>query len=237
MNENLLRDLHEAQIEEIATVKAAIAELAKKPSVTPADIVKMQMMIANIKIPEQDLSELQLYFYSNLTATSSNTNDRIIATHQAVNECNSNVVNNYKSIDKQLKELLRMQSDPTQNVKIHKLDLSSWRVFFALVGVAITSFVLSVCTYNLYIENERLQENDIKYRYIKMTIGTSGDYIDQIEEYVRNNPEGEALKNMKERVDSYEKAVADKLRAEEQARLRSTKAAELDKQIKELKDN
>ncbi len=66
-----------------------------------------------------------------------------------------------------------------------------------------------------------------------MTI-VDGDYIDQIEEYVRTNADGKALQNLEERVDAYEKTVADKLRAEEQARLRAAKAAELNREAAEL---
>ncbi|MFI3293196.1 MAG: hypothetical protein SNG27_06425 [Rikenellaceae bacterium] len=56
MNESLMRDLHDTQIEELTAVKTAIAELANKPTATPTDIAKVQMMITNIRIPEHDNS-------------------------------------------------------------------------------------------------------------------------------------------------------------------------------------
>ncbi len=58
MNESLMRDLHDTQIEELTAVKTAIAELAQRPTATPTDIAKLQMMIANIRIPEQDNSQV-----------------------------------------------------------------------------------------------------------------------------------------------------------------------------------
>ncbi|MFR9553201.1 MAG: hypothetical protein SNH35_03035 [Rikenellaceae bacterium] len=236
MNESLMRDLHDTQIEELTAVKTAIAELAKKPTATPTDIAKVQMMIANIKIPVQDLSELKKFIEQHITSIS--THSQVALVDKLIRSCNNNLVDIYNSIDKKMGELVALQSsDSKPQTTIHKLDFSLWRVLFLFIGIIIVSFALSVCTYNLYIENERLQANDIKYRYIKMTIGTSGDYIDQIEEYVRNNPEGEALKNMKERVVSYEKAVADKLRAEEQARLRSSEATKLNEKADKIKNS
>ncbi|MFI3306539.1 MAG: hypothetical protein R3Y68_08540 [Rikenellaceae bacterium] len=233
MNENLMRDLHDTQIEEIAAVKTAIAELAKRPTATPNDIARLQVLIANIKIPAQDFSELKRFVQQQITNTATHT--QVAQVDKLIRSCNNNLVDIYDSIDKRLGEVATLQRcDNKPQTIIHKFELSSWRVLFFFIGVVITSFVMSLCTYNLYIENERLQANDVKYRYIKMTVGTGGDYIEEVEEFVRTNADGKALQTLEDRVDAYERTVADKLRAEEQARLRAAKAAELNREAAEL---
>lgn len=231
MNESLIRDLHDTQIEEIAEVKNAIAELAQKPTATQTDIAKVQMMIANIKLPEADNTEI-LKLVNQLSKQCA-TADKLNSLELLCRGLKAKLENN----SEQLGDVRQQMKEPVSNKYHHIIDFRSTAGIIVMVCmVLITAAAVSAWVYELN-SNKQERENDIKYRYIKMTVGTGGDYIDQIEEYVRNNPEGEALQNMKERVDSYERAVADKLRAEEQARLRATKAAELDKQIEELKHN
>ncbi|MFR9524554.1 MAG: hypothetical protein SNI91_00140 [Rikenellaceae bacterium] len=140
MNENLLRDLHDTQIEELNNLRAAIKELAEKPTASPTDIAKVQMMLSNIKLPEQDFSELKRYFYDTIMTTTSYTKTQLTEMENILKLGNSNLTNGYKSINNRLDELARLQNEPKPKVNIHKFDFSSGRVFFATLGL----FALSV---------------------------------------------------------------------------------------------
>ncbi|MFR9496203.1 MAG: hypothetical protein SNG90_09535 [Rikenellaceae bacterium] len=102
MNESLLRDFHDAQIKEIAEVKAAIVELAEKPTASPTDVARVQMMLSNIKLPAQDFSELKRYIYNTVMTTASNTGTQVAGVDKLVRSCNNNLVGIYNSIDKRL---------------------------------------------------------------------------------------------------------------------------------------
>ncbi len=234
MNESLLRDLHETQIEELNKLKVAIKELAEKPTASPTDVAKIQMMLSNIKLPAQDFSELKQYFYDTIMTTTSYTKTQLMEMENILKLGNDNLANNYKSINNRLDELARLQSAQKPKVNIHKFDFSSERVFFATLGLFVLSVGLCIYVYNVKAENYRLSVNDLKYRYIKM-IGNIDDLlVYDLEELIYKDKSGKVLKEMKKQIEDYERAIELKIKAEEQARLKTEESAKLDKQIKEL---
>ncbi len=235
MNESLLRDLHDTQIEELNKLKTAIKELAEKPTASPTDVGKIQMMLSNIKLPAQDYSELKKYIYNTVMTTISNTDTQIAGVDKLVRNCNNNLVGIYNSIDKRLAELAEQQQmDNKPQVHIHKLDFTSRRVFFAILGLVVASFGLCIYAYNIKVENVRLSANDLKYRYIKMIGDIDDRLVYDLEELIYKDKSGRVLKEMKKQVEDYERAIELKIKAEEQARLKTEESAKLDKQIKEL---
>ncbi len=234
MNESLLRDLHETQIEELNKLKAAIKELAEKPAATAEDVAKIQMMLGNIKLPTQDFSELKQYFYDTIMTTTSYTKTQLTEMENILKLGNSNHTNGYKSINNRLDELARLQSDQKPKVNIHKFDFSSGRVFFATLGLIVLSIGLCIYLYNVKVENYRLSVNDLKYRYIKMVGNIDDRLVYDLEELIYKDKSGKVLKEMKKQVEDYERAIELKIKAEEQARLKTEESAKLDKQIKEL---
>lgn len=66
----------------------------------------------------------------------------------------------------------------------------------------------------------------------------AGDIDDRLvydlEELIYKDKSDRVLKEMKKQVEDYERAIELKIKAEEQARLKTEESAKLDKQIKEL---
>ncbi|MFR9535048.1 MAG: hypothetical protein SNG49_09535 [Rikenellaceae bacterium] len=235
MNESLLRDLHETEMEGLTELKTAIKELAEKPTASPTDVAKVQMMLTNIKLPAQDYSELKQHIYNTIMATASNTNTQIAGVDKLVRSYNSNLVGIYNSIDKRLAELAeQQQQDNKPQVHIHKLDFTSWKVFVAVISLGVIAFGVTCYALKQQDEIEGLRANDLKYRYIKMIGDIDDRLVYDLEELLHKDKSGNVLKEMKKQIEDYERAIELKIRAEEQARLNQAESTKLDKQIKEL---
>ncbi|MFR9652826.1 MAG: hypothetical protein SNG47_03335 [Rikenellaceae bacterium] len=235
MNESLLRDLHETEMEGLTELKSAIKELAETPTASPTDVAKVQMMLANIKLPAQDYTELKQYIYNTIMSTASNTNTQIAGVDKLVRSYNSDLVGIYNSIDKRLAELAeQQQQDKKPQVHIHRLDFTSWKVFVAVISLGVIAFGATCYTLKQQIEIDELRANDLKYRYIKMVGDIDDRLVYDLEELIYKDKDGKVLKEMKKQIEDYERAIELKIRAEEQARLNQAESAKLDKQIKEL---
>ncbi|MFI3293802.1 MAG: hypothetical protein SNG27_01690 [Rikenellaceae bacterium] len=240
MNENLLRDLHDAQIEELNNVKAAIAELAKKPIATPKDIVELQDMIANIKIPTQDNSQVT-EAVQQLQALSKRLDDN------ADNQCKYlNAIYQYcKSLDEknntdsevmaqgieELKEASKRIDSKVFQFKLSHLITLSW-------AIAMT-FISAYCLYENYsIESQvaKMRENNLKYRYIKMKGEATPKQIAEIENIFEYNRNNKKIQEMQKDVVAFEEAVAKKAIADEQVRLNKLESERQSNKAKSVKD-
>ncbi|MFR9542141.1 MAG: hypothetical protein SNH27_08815 [Rikenellaceae bacterium] len=239
MNENLLRDLHDAQIEELNNVKAAIAELAKKPITTPKDIAELQDMIVNIKIPTQDNSQVA-EAVRQLQALSKRLDDNADNQHKYLNA----IYQYCKSLDEknntdsevmaqgieELKEASKRIDSKVFQFKLSHLITLSW-------AIAMT-FISAYCLYENYsIESQvaKMRENNLKYRYIKMKGEATPKQIAEIEDIFEYNRNNKKIQEMQKDVVAFEEAVAKKALLDEQTRLAEQESQRLEKAATELK--
>lgn len=113
--------------------------------------------------------------------------------------------------------------------KCHSFELKTSRPFFFQMGLIIVAMAL-ICgnAYQLKT-NRKLEDNDLKYRYILMRGGIDGGKLDTLETCFNRNRNGEQVDVIREQVEDFEyksKKIAEKL---EQVRLLKQKVTDLEK--------
>ncbi|MFR9541605.1 MAG: hypothetical protein SNH27_06090 [Rikenellaceae bacterium] len=239
MNESLLRDLHFAQMEEIAKVQTAFAEMAQKSTVTPADITNLQDMIANIKIPVQDASHAaealrQLQTLSKqFDDTADNQRKYLNAIYQYCKSLDEKKSNDSEVMAQGIEEL-KKACEKIDN-KVFHFKLSHYAVqLWAVVMTLISAY----CLYeNHSIESQvaKMRENNLKYRYIKMKGEATPKQIAEIEDIFEYNRNDKKIQEMQKDVVAFEEAMRKKAELDEQTRLSEQESQRLEKTATELK--
>ncbi len=239
MNESLLRDLHETEMEGLTELKTAIKELSEKPTATPNDIANLQEMIARIKIPTQDNSQVaealrQLQALSKqFNDTAENQNKYLNAIYQYCKSLDEKKSNDSEVMAQGIEELRKACEKIDSKVFQFKLS------HFAVLSWAITmTFISAYCLYDNYSmegQVEKLRENNLKYRYIKMKGEATPKRIADIEDIFEYNRNYDKIIEMQNDVNAYEEAVRKKALLDEQTRLQQLESEKLKKQTDELK--
>ena len=236
MNDNLLGDFHQAQMDELKTIINKIDSLSVAQESSPnlqGELSSIKSLVGNIKLPAQDNTELNKLLST--IAHSQADSSQVLEINKLIRSCNNNLVDVCTSIGSRIDEIAEYQKhDPKPKTTVHKLDLSSRRVLIGLIGSVVIAIGTTLWALDLHRDHDKLRTNDLKYRYIKMVGDVDDTFIAEIEEYIYNDKSGKILIHIEEKVESYEKTMAEKIRAEEQARLRTQEAAELDSKIKKL---
>ena len=130
--------------------------------------------------------------------------------------------NEVKSLVQKLKTTIE---EGVHNFKHHRIGFETPFVFWTIVVE--TAMILGLFTWIIISEkpNQREEDNDLKYRYIKMK--------GEIFELNRNN---HAINLMREDVETYEEAVRKQVALAEQARLKEQAAKEQESKAKSIKD-
>ena len=155
----------------------------------------------------------------------------------------ANIENNVSNRVSQLEELIlskleQIEQAQTAPKKLHhriSVDIKSSWVSFTLVGLFLF-LVTSLCLcYKLKEANNKLADNDIKYRYIKMYSKTDSIQISKLEDIFVYNRNEITIDKIKSDVQEYEQAVYKSAQLLEQAKLREEEAKELQNQADKLK--
>ncbi len=80
------------------------------------------------------------------------------------------------------------------------------------------------------------QDNDLKYRYVKMKGETTPEQLVELENIFGPNRDNERIRLIREDVEAYEEAVQRQAALTEQARMKEQVARELDSKAKSIKD-
>jgi len=83
--------------------------------------------------------------------------------------------------------------------------------------------------------NLQRNDNDLKYRYMKMKGDISPELIVELEEIFTINRDAERIKQMRSDVEKYEQTILRQAALIEQARLKAQEAEQLDAQSKSIK--
>lgn len=137
-----------------------------------------------------------------------------------------------------LSKLEQIEQAQTAPKKLHhriSVDIQSSWVSCVLAGLFLF-LVTSLCLcYKLKEANNRLADNDIKYRYIKMYNQADSIQILKLEDIFVYNRNEEAIKKIKSDVRKYEDAILKSAQLIEQAKIKNEQAQELQNQAEELK--
>lgn len=90
--------------------------------------------------------------------------------------------------------------------------------------------------YHLSRPNVQRDDNDLKYRYIKMKGDASAEQIATLEDLFELNRDNQKIEQMREDVETYEEAVRKQAALAEQARLKEQAAKEQESKAKFIKN-
>lgn len=134
-----------------------------------------------------------------------------------------------------LEQIEQAQTAPKKLYHRISVDIKSSWVSFTLVGLFLF-LITSLCLcYKLKETNNRLADNDIKYRYIKMYCKTDSVQISQLEDIFVYNRNEKIIDKIKSDVQEYEQAIYKSAQLLEQAKMREQEAIELQNQADKLK--
>lgn len=122
---------------------------------------------------------------------------------------------------------------PVRTEHHHIFSIASSKVFYGIIGLCIVCLFLILSVFHQRKEIVTYKDNDLKYRYIQMQgeISPAGILIlDSIFENRRDS-----VRIIRRQVIQHEKAVIEKAKRLEQARLKEQEAEQFKKQVESLK--
>lgn len=136
-----------------------------------------------------------------------------------------------------LRQIKQTQAEPQKVLHRISIDITSSWVFIALTGLGIMLLVSLFFHYQQRETISSLEDNDLKYRYIKAFNQADSINIYRLEDIFDYNRNPKAIKDIRESVKKYEKELAEKAKRIEQARLKEQEALKLQEEAERLKSN
>lgn len=106
---------------------------------------------------------------------------------------------------------------------------------FTIGGLAIFLITLLVFCYNLKQINNKLVDNDLKYRYIKMHNHIDSTGVYRLEDVFNYNRNKDSIRQIKYKVEKFEFAVLEQARHIEQAHLNQEEANKFEEEAQKQK--
>jgi hypothetical protein len=163
-----------------------------------AIIAMLEEIIANTKnqkTPTIDLSKVE------------NLADRLEESIDSTTDCTA-----------QMEQILEDVRKPIVNQRKITIEVVSKEVVFTFIGMIIIIVGLTSWLYFTTRPNHSREDNDLKYRYIRMKDGVTPKEVEKLEDIFDYNRNAQEIKSIRERVEKYEQTV--KQEAENSARLR-----------------
>lgn len=136
----------------------------------------------------------------------------------------------------ELNAILEQVKKPVRIERRYIIDLQSGKTqiaVFILIGALIGC--------SLIINSQRqtitdYKENDLKYRHIKMKGEATPQRLSELEDFFEINRDNAKIKQLRQDVEAYERAIQEKATLDEQTRLRQLEAEKLNNKAKTLKE-
>lgn len=146
----------------------------------------------------------------------------------------------FKKHQEQLDELgqkLQKQQDKPLPIQkhLHTIELKSSKVVIALVSLGIFLLCSLICNLWQLSENNRLNDNDIKFRYIKAIGEISTENLLKLEIIFEYEPDKQKQHSLRKMVEDHEQRVKQRAKELEQARLKEMQAEQLRKEAESIK--
>ena len=135
----------------------------------------------------------------------------------------------------QLGDVMEQARQPVLHERKITIDIVSKEITFLLIGMGLLITLLGSALYFTTRPNPERTDNDLKYRYIKMKGEATPGRISELENLFEINRDNAQIKQMKEDVEDYERAVKERVTLEEQNRLRQLEAEKLNNKAEEIK--
>ena len=213
----------------VQDIKALINENNKQGfEYTEAKIKKFAgAVVEHLSILNDNFKDTKSAIVSNRTST------EVI---KSLNEIKTNQEQKSDEVKSLVQKLKTTIEDGVHNFKHHRIGFETPFVFWTIVIE--TALIFGLFTWIIISEkpNQREEDNDLKYRYIKMKGDASAEQIATLEEIFELNRNKEAINQMREDVETYEKAVRKQAALAEQARLKEQAAKEQESKAKSIKN-
>ncbi|MCD8257816.1 MAG: hypothetical protein LUD26_04610 [Bacteroides uniformis] len=154
----------------------------------------------------------------------------------SLNEIKTNQEQKTNEVKTLVQKLKTTIEDGVHNFKHHRIGFETPFVFWTIVIE--TALIFGLFTWIIISEkpNQREEDNDLKYRYIKMKGDASAEQIATLEDIFELNRNNEVISQMREDVETYEEAVRKQAALAEQARLKEQAAKEQESKAKSIKN-
>ena len=154
----------------------------------------------------------------------------------SLNEIKANQEQKTNEVKTLVQKLKTTIEEGVHNFKHHRIGFETPFVFWTILIE--TALIFGLFTWIIISEkpNQREEDNDLKYRYIKMKGDASAEQIATLEEIFELNRNKEAINQMREDVETYEEAVRKQAALAEQARLKEQAAKEQESKAKSIKN-
>lgn len=140
-----------------------------------------------------------------------------------------------KTVTTNIEEIKTIIDENTHQYHHYIIDVKSSKVFIMILLPVLVSLVSLACNINQYIENNRLVNNDIKYRYVKMAGGASRANLFVLESVFNEKSSKKAQEKYINQVVDFETRVQQRAEEIEQANLKEQQAKQLGKEAERLR--
>lgn len=158
----------------------------------------------------------------------------------AYTETNILIKEGFQKQQEQLHEfqqkLEKQQHNPLPVQKhLHSIELKSSKVVIALVSLCVALLCSMSCNIYQFSANSRLNDNDIKFRYIKAFGEITPKNLLKLETIFEYEPDKQKQRSLREMVEEYEQQVEERAKELEQARLKEAQAEQLRQEADKIK--
>ena len=122
---------------------------------------------------------------------------------------------------------------PVRTEHHHIFTIASGKVFFGVIAICIALLISSFVIYYQRKEIFTYRDNDLKYRYIQMQGGITPAGLIDLDSIFDNRRD--SMMMIRKQVNEYEKAVIEKAKRLERARLKEQEAKRLKEEAESLK--
>ncbi|MEG1400777.1 hypothetical protein [Bacteroides sp.] len=118
---------------------------------------------------------------------------------------------------------------------LHTIEIKSPKIVVALVSLGVLLLASLIGNFYQFSANNRLTDNDIKYRYIKAMGEITPDNLFKLETIFEFEPAKQKQHSLRKMVEEHEQRVEKRARELEQARLKEAQAEQLRQEAESLK--
>ncbi|WP_308599906.1 hypothetical protein [uncultured Dysgonomonas sp.] len=137
-------------------------------------------------------------------------------------------------LNQKIAELKELVKQPTSIEKRYSIDFKSSKIFIAIIFLSLGLFCSLFGNYSQYQENNRLTDNDLKYRFVKMKNGILPNEITRLENFFYYPDSAYVVNSIRKSVIDYEHRMQEQARKQEQKKQNEEIIHRLDKEIKKL---
>ena len=145
-------------------------------------------------------------------------------------------INAASDCTKRMEGIMEEVRKPVVRERKITIDIVAKEVLFLFIGMCLVISVMGAALYFVSRPNYDRDDNDLKYRYIKMKGEATPKRIAELENLFEINRDNAKIRQLRQDVEDYERAVKEEALLDEQARLRQLEADKLDQQVNSIKN-